>query len=141
MVTAASTVETALEAWRLTAPLELWQHPGLAARGTIDLLQIGELGCIAVPASVLDIGSTPAYAGALYVLEGSALGGHFIAAQWARNGHSDRPHSYFALPGTTPHPRWQAFCSWLDQVVTPEDIPLATDAATRTFLAFYTALR
>jgi len=72
--------------------------------------------CLALP----PLATVPQLLGAMYVLEGSTLGGQVLARQLAKAG-SDQLR-YFTGYGAQTGPRWKAFCQQLSQA--------ATDAAT-----------
>jgi heme oxygenase len=72
--------------------------------------------CPALP----PLATGPQLLGAMYVLEGSTLGGQVLARQLAKAGSSQL--RYFTGYGAQTGPRWKAFCQLLSEA--------ATDAAT-----------
>jgi heme oxygenase (biliverdin-IX-beta and delta-forming) len=75
--------------------------------------------------------SLPAIAGALYVLEGSRLGGRFIARQLP----SGFPRAY--LDGDQRAEKWQQLLSRIDEILNnPSALKTATAAALDIFAAF-----
>jgi heme oxygenase len=72
--------------------------------------------CPALP----PLATRPQLLGAMYVLEGSTLGGQVLARQLAKAGSSQL--RYFTGYGAQTGPRWKAFCQLLSEA--------ATDAAT-----------
>lgn len=141
LIAATSVIEAALDQWPMGISRKVWRHPGLAARGVSDLAALGHAR--PWPAPVPDrfvIESEAAYAGAMYVLEGSALGGRFIANHWVRQGHSQRPSSYFLEAGEISGQRWQDFCVWLESTVAPASIEAAVQAARSAFAVFHSAM-
>ncbi len=137
MVRAAYTVEAALGSWQKCDRLYLWDHPRLSEAGMQDLCELGlaEEACQAIPLSPID--SDAAYAGALYVLEGSALGGHFIALHWKRMGLTARPCRYFQLDPHGPQARWHGFCAWLEAAIPRHQTPIAINTALWAFSVFH----
>lgn len=91
-----------------------------------------------LPASALAIcpdmpplASWPQLLGALYVLEGSTLGGQVIARQLAKAGIALR--AYFTGYGERTGPRWKAFCELLAQAATPDNQAEIVASASLTF--------
>jgi heme oxygenase len=77
--------------------------------------------------------ATPAQAlGALYVLEGSTLGGQVIARQLEKVGLGEA-RRYFTAYGALTGPRWQATCRLLAAGATPENEDELVASAQRTF--------
>ena len=77
--------------------------------------------------------------GALYVVEGAALGGQIVARHlFARHGlTAERGASFFANGGDPVGPRWKAFRAILDAT---EEFGSVLAGATATFLAFESAV-
>jgi heme oxygenase (biliverdin-IX-beta and delta-forming) len=69
--------------------------------------------------------------GALYVLEGSTLGGQIIARQLAKNGVSIR--AYFSGHAEQTGPLWKAFVQLLAAAATPETADEIVQSASLTF--------
>lgn len=137
LITAAQTAEAALEGWSAAHPQVHWKHPGLSARGKIDLVALGECSGPLPEAPTFEVRSFAGYVGVLYVLEGSALGGQFIAHQWKSRGHTLRPSRYFVDPSESVTLRWQEFCGWLEAAVPPSMVDEAVAAAVQTFATFH----
>ncbi|MVN77935.1 hypothetical protein GO988_16520 [Hymenobacter sp. HMF4947] len=91
-----------------------------------------------VPASALalcpimpPLASWPQLLGAMYVLEGSTLGGQVIARQLAK---ADIPlRTYFGGYGAQTGPRWKAFCQLLAAAATPANQAEIVQSASLTF--------
>jgi len=109
-----------------------------------DLVALGasEVAC-AVTLPALD--SVPAALGSLYVLEGSALGGQFIAAQARRLLGLAPNHgtAYFHGCGQGTVARWREFLARLaaDLDATPDGLALAVQGANDTFDALADVFR
>lgn len=82
------------------------------------------------------IDSTTQALGALYVLEGSTLGGRIIAGMIHRTLGDDTPTSYFDGYGGDNSRMWQTLKDVLDQPRTAEEQTAITDSAKATFLTF-----
>jgi heme oxygenase len=132
-----------LSVWerRMLRALPARLHPWFAdgRRAVLVRRDLGALGLPAVPwqASVPDLAGLPQALGSLYVLEGSALGGQFIAAQvrrhldlWPGNGAA-----YFNGCGAGTAERWRGFQRLLARELDadPEGRAQAVDAAVATF--------
>jgi len=74
--------------------------------------------------------------GALYVLEGSTLGGRIIATILVRQLGSEKSVSYFSSYGNETESMWQSFRDFLDNNATPEISAEALQAANATFITF-----
>ncbi len=83
--------------------------------------------CPAMP----PLASWPQLLGAMYVLEGSTLGGQVIARQLAKNNMPQR--AYFAGYGEQTGPRWRAFCQLLAAAATPDNQAEIVQSASLTF--------
>jgi len=79
--------------------------------------------------------------GALYVLEGSRLGGQILARQVAQAA-GDVPTRFLVGAAARTGPRWSSFCRFAESraALHPSTIPHATDAAVETFAALATWL-
>ena len=73
----------------------------------------------------------PQLLGAMYVLEGSTLGGQVIARQLAKAAIPARV--YFSGYAERTGPMWKSFCLLLEQAVTPENEDEVVASAGRTF--------
>jgi heme oxygenase len=73
----------------------------------------------------------PQLLGAMYVLEGSTLGGQVLARQLAKAGSDLR--RYFMGYGDQTGPRWKAFCQLLAQATTPTNEEEIVRSAIQTF--------
>jgi heme oxygenase len=76
--------------------------------------------------------------GALYVLEGSTLGGRIIAAMIQRQLGPGTPTTYFNGYGEENTRMWQSYKDFLDQPRTVEQQTAIIDAAKATFITFKT---
>ncbi|HEY6900276.1 MAG TPA: biliverdin-producing heme oxygenase [Puia sp.] len=74
--------------------------------------------------------------GALYVLEGSTLGGRIIAGMIARQMGTTKSLSYFNGYGAETGNMWSAFKEYLNQPCTPSQRQEIISAAEDTFLTF-----
>jgi heme oxygenase len=74
--------------------------------------------------------------GALYVLEGSALGGQFIATMLANQVGAPLPFRFFRFYGEDTAWRWKAFTTYLDESVPAADRAEVLDSANATFAHF-----
>ena len=90
------------------------------------------------PASALEIcadmpplASWPQLLGAMYVVEGSTLGGQVIARQLAKAGIAQR--AYFLGYGERTGSLWKAFCQLLTQDATPANQAAIVQSASLTF--------
>ncbi|GAA4003793.1 biliverdin-producing heme oxygenase [Hymenobacter fastidiosus] len=97
-----------------------------------DLAQLGSPAgpplCPALP----PLGTRPQLLGAMYVLEGSSLGGQVIARQLAQAGIAGR--SYFGGRAERTGPLWKAFCQQLEAAATTAETQAAiTTSAIHTF--------
>lgn len=117
-----------------------WQD-WFAATRRLDLVQ-RDLAALGAPwrpvtPALPTLDSLPAALGSLYVLEGSALGGQFIAAQARRLLGLTPAHgaSYFHGCGTSTVPRWRDFLGRLAAEIdaVPQGLAEATQAANATF--------
>jgi heme oxygenase len=77
------------------------------------------------------LGTWPQLLGAMYVVEGSTLGGQVIARQLAKANIPLR--SYFSGYGERTGPLWKAFCQLLSQEATPENQTEIVQSASLTF--------
>lgn len=83
--------------------------------------------CPAMP----PLATWPALLGAMYVLEGSTLGGQVIARQLAK---ADIPlRTYFGGYAERTGPLWKSFCHLLTESATPENETEIVQSASRTF--------
>ena len=133
---------TFLSAWepRMAQVLPPQWQPWFAASMRMHLVQqdLASLGVPSAPPLVtLATPTTPAAAlGSLYVLEGSALGGQFIAAAARRHlGLSpDNGTAYFHGCGSATATRWREFLARLDaELATPAARAQAVQGANATF--------
>ena len=105
-------------------------------RADLRALGVSPADAPRVPAPA--IGSLAAGFGALYVLEGSALGGTLIARRAAAAlGLGPEATRFFRSEGRDVGPTWRAFLAALDAyVVGPERLAAAVQTAAATFEAF-----
>jgi heme oxygenase (biliverdin-IX-beta and delta-forming) len=119
------------------------EAPSRAARLRRDLRALGD-DCRVAPVA-LDLSDRPAAFGAAYVLEGSMLGGQYVAQAVARDLRvDDASLTYLRPPGGGVGPRWKAFVAALDAfgaTVAPAVRRSAEAAAMATFAAFAEAFR
>lgn len=121
---------------RLTAD----EVPDIAERRTASLIlqDLKTLGHENVPdriATVPEIVTVPQAFGALYVLEGSTLGGKIIAKMLAKNNQVSLPQEalhFFLGYGEKTGPMWTSFVQVLNQQT---DAASITAAANQTFLS------
>lgn len=96
------------------------------------------------PPLQLPLDTLPAYAGALYVVEGSTLGGQLIARALQRHLELGPQNgaAFFAGYGPQTGPRWQALVQFLDQLPqTAQTQQQAVNAALQTFALFEQSLQ
>lgn len=91
-----------------------------------------------VPASELPLcpalpplGTLPQLLGAMYVLEGSTLGGQVLARQLAKAGLD--LGRFFTGAGPLTGPRWKSFCHLLTTTITPDQEEEVVQSAIVTF--------
>lgn len=77
------------------------------------------------------LATVPQLLGAMYVVEGSTLGGQVLARQLAKAGSDLR--RYFSGYGDRTGPRWKAFCQLLAQATTPANEDDIVQSAIHTF--------
>jgi heme oxygenase len=77
------------------------------------------------------LGTWPQLLGAMYVLEGSTLGGQVISRQLAKANIPLR--SYFSGYGERTGPLWKVFCQLLSQEATPDNQAAIVQSASLTF--------
>lgn len=83
--------------------------------------------CPALP----PLDTLPRLLGAMYVLEGSTLGGQVIARQLTKAGIPTR--TYFTGYAERTGPMWKSFCQQLGEAATPENEDEIVRSASRTF--------
>lgn len=81
--------------------------------------------------SMPPLNTWPQLLGAMYVLEGSTLGGQVITRQLAKAGIPTR--AYFSGYGDQTGPLWKSFCQLLVQEATEENQDEIVESASRTF--------
>jgi heme oxygenase len=122
-------VEAALDAAGFGHALPDWAERHRAAAIGDDLAALGSP--LPAPLDAPPLDGAAACWGAAYVLEGSRLGGAFLARQVAET----LPKSYLAT--VQPPGRWRAFLSALDaKLATPQDIASAGATARAVFALF-----
>lgn len=77
------------------------------------------------------LATVPQLLGAMYVLEGSTLGGQVLARQLAKAAIDLR--QYFTGYGERTGARWKAFCQLLAQAATPDQEDVIVQSAIHTF--------
>lgn len=139
-----------LSAWepRMAQVLPAAWQPWFAATARLHLVQrdLAAIGLLRLPpATGLPALDSPGAAlGSLYVLEGSALGGRFIAAAAHRQlGHTpEHGAAYFHGCGSATAPRWREFLQRLaTDLAAPHDRLHAVQGATATFDALADTFR
>ena len=127
--------EPRLDAWHADHP-DIVDWPDRRKRHLLDR-DLADLGratdgrhlprCEALP----DVSTTPAALGALYVLEGSTLGGRVVTERVGRTlGLADRGCRFFASYGPDVPRRWQAMRRAIDQ---ERDTAAMAESANATF--------
>ena len=107
-------LEDAVDAFPVVDYLPDYVHRRKAALIVEDLRVMGEQGIPAVCTEIPDIDSIGAAFGALYVLEGSTLGGQHIAAMLRRSLYIDASDAFQGLAFFTGYrddtgPKWKRF--------------------------------
>lgn len=101
-------VETAMTPGLASAPAGDWRRAGRVAEG------LGELGLPPLPAPTLNAFGRAEALGALYVLEGSSLGGRVILKDLARRGADCRGLAFLDPHGESIGVRWRAVVELLE---------------------------
>ncbi|UOQ73161.1 biliverdin-producing heme oxygenase [Hymenobacter cellulosilyticus] len=83
--------------------------------------------CLAMP----ELGTRAQLLGAMYVLEGSTLGGQVLARQLAKAGIESR--TYFMGNGDQTGPLWKSFCQLLAEAATEDNQAQIVASAASTF--------
>jgi heme oxygenase len=85
-----------------------------------------------------EVNNTAQALGALYVMEGSTLGGRHIRKMLARQLHMGEDHatSFFGGYGEDTERMWQEFKSALDRLSSPAADPVIVESANQTFRTF-----
>lgn len=127
------TAEAAVDAFDPVALLPDWRE---RRRGALIRADLADFGVPTPQPEPLDLQSDAAVLGAIYVLEGSRLGG----AMLARNVPMDLP-ARFIRSASEPK-RWQGLIKVLDHhLVTPSQRDTAVDAARTVFDLFWRSAR
>lgn len=109
-------------------------------RAPFLLRDIGETGVALQPVPPCNdlprIDSYPRALGALYVLEGSTLGGQVIAGMLARQLEAEKSLSFFHSYGEETDDMWQTFLTYLERPFTAAERREIIAAAEETFLTF-----
>jgi len=98
-----------------------------------DLPRLGELTAPPVCRQLPPLGTRAQLLGAMYVLEGSTLGGQVIARQLAKAGIA--AHAYFTGRGDHTGPLWKVFCQQLEAAGAAEDSAEIVQSAITVFQA------
>lgn len=115
--------------------------PDLASRRNAsyikaDIVELGSSLKELPSATIPEITNSSQAMGALYVLEGSIMGGPYII-QMLRKLGINKGFSFFSGYGDEATQKWQSFISALNSVAkTEEDSHQAINSATKTFLHF-----
>lgn len=127
------TVEAAIDAFDPTALLPDWPE---RRRGPLLVADLAELDAPAPLPERFEIDSQAAVLGAIYVLEGSRLGGALLA----RNVPMDLPARFIRC---APAPkRWQSLIEVMDHhLILPDQHAVAVDAARAVFDLFWRSAR
>ena len=125
-------IETALDDAGFADRLEDWPERRRGAALAADLAALG--GAMPEPLVPPALSGTAAQWGAAYVIEGSRLGGKFLARQVG----ADLPKAYLGAPQAGGG--WRRFLDGLDRAVTsPRQIAEAREAARAAFAMFEVA--
>lgn len=92
---------------------------------------LADATCLPECADMPDLRTRPQLLGALYVLEGSTLGGQVITRQLAKAGISTR--AYFTGYAEHTGPMWKSFCQLLAAEATPDNETEIVQSAIQTF--------
>ncbi|MGI4873521.1 MAG: biliverdin-producing heme oxygenase [Janthinobacterium lividum] len=142
-ITAAATAHFLAKMYGFLAPYEArlqaenlgpeWEIPARQRAHLIlkDLQQ--PASAVALCPALPPLGTWPQLLGAMYVLEGSTLGGQVIARSLAKAGIP--LHTYFSGYGEQTGTRWKQFCHLLTEEATPENQAEIVESASRTFYA------
>lgn len=121
-------VEAEIDAYDPREFLPDWTERRRDAALLADLLELGETPQPSPPGGLFR--SREEILGAIYVLEGSRLGGRMLA----RSVPPDLPHRFLATSGSA---MWRNLIEVLDKLLISDDqLKLAIDAARRTFALF-----
>jgi heme oxygenase len=119
--------------------------PSRAARLRHDLRILGDAADVAASPAIPQLQDRAEGLGAAYVLEGSMLGGQYVAQALVRDlGVGDDCLTYLRPPGVSIAPRWKAFVAALDAYGATAPVQrwrAAEAAAAATFTAFTAAFR
>ena len=100
-----------------------------------DLEELGAAPCGDSPLT-LKLCSTAELVGAMYVVEGSRLGGQLLTRQLRANGGEQWPCRFFEAGGTASVQRWKQYMQWAEGILGRDDIPVACATAIRVFVLF-----
>lgn len=103
-------------------------------RAPLILEDLARLGHATVPPlcpTLPPLDTRPQLLGAMYVMEGSTLGGQVIARMLAKAGIEAR--AYFSGYGDQTGPLWKSFCQQLDEATTTADTETTLASAIHTF--------
>jgi heme oxygenase len=108
-----------------------WE-PDIRQRAHLILVDLGQpASALAICPGMPPLATWAQLLGAMYVVEGSTLGGQVIARQLAKANIPLR--SYFSGYGERTGPLWKAFCQLLTQAATPENEAEIVQSASLTF--------
>lgn len=100
-----------------------------------DLEKLGTAPCDNSPLT-LKLCSAAELVGAMYVVEGSRLGGQMLTHQLRANGGEHWPCRFFEAGGTASVQRWKQYMQWAEGILGQDDIPAACATAIRVFDLF-----
>jgi len=120
-----------------------WLQPTLAARNRADLLKrdLAGFGITTFDSdhpNLLHIHDTPTLLGSMYVMEGSTLGGQFIARHVQQVLHLQDGVGtlYFRSHGDHTGSMWKQFCEVLTQKIPEDQTETVISSAKQMFAAF-----
>ena len=103
-----------------------------------DLSRLGAGGTPPLCPVLLPLATWPQLLGAMYVLEGSTLGGQVIARQLTKSGII--AHEYFSGRADQTGPLWKVFCTQLTEAAPATDYTAIISSAVQTFQTLATWL-
>ena len=146
-VTAADTARFLAKMYGFLAPYEAQLHAQAALFGPAwqleqryraplileDLVRLGHAAAPPLYPGLPPLGTRAQLLGAMYVLEGSTLGGQVIARQLDKAGIV--PHAFFTGRAERTGPLWKGFCQHLTEAAETEEPAAIVASAVHTFQA------